>query len=377
MIAASTLDTLRVDIVGSFLRPPELKEAFRRHAAGELDDAAFRAAQDAAIRALVAQQEAHGLPLAGDGEFRRRNFNQSFALVAGMEPWNARLDGSHTRVQEGVEAAGLKRDVGNEFRTPVSGPLRLIRNMPLEEYRFVAGITAKPATVTLLSVDRISMRYAYEESPHVYPTTEAFAQAVAGIEQEMVRQLGAAGCRYVHIDAPSYTAYVDEESLGRMRARGEDPQRNLARSIAADNAVVQALPNATFGIHLCRGNAAGMWHRRGSYDAIAEQLFTTLAHDRYLLEYDDERSGGFEPLRFVPPGKVVVLGLISTKRPRIESVDELRRRIDEAAQYIPLEQLALSPQCGFASALAGNPLSEDEQWHKIDVMLRTAELVWG
>ena len=370
-------ERLRIDSVGSFLRPPELKEAFKRHDIGELDDAAFRAVQDTAIRDLVRKEEAHGMPVVGDGEFRRRNFNQSFGLVAGMEPWNARLDGSHRIVQEGVEAAGLKRDIGNEFRIPVTGKLRLLNSVPLEEYSFVAGIAARPATVTLLSVDRISMRYAYEESSLIYSTIDAFAEAVVGIEQEMVRGLGAAGCEYIHIDAPSYTAYVDEESLGRMRSRGEDPQRNLAGSIAADNAVVNALPEATFGIHLCRGNAAGMWHRRGSYDAIAEQLFTTLAHDRYLLEYDDERSGGFEPLRFVPKGKVVVLGLISTKRARVETVDELRARIEDAAKYIPLEQLALSPQCGFASAMAGNPLSEDDQWRKIDVMLQTAQHVWG
>jgi 5-methyltetrahydropteroyltriglutamate--homocysteine methyltransferase len=369
--------TLRVDSVGSFLRPPELKEAFARRDRGEIDDVAFKAAQDAAIGDLVRKEEAHGLPFVGDGEFRRRNFNQSFGIVGGMEPWAARLDGSRTIEQEGVEAAGLKRDVGNEFRLPVTGPLRLAKSVPLEEYRFVAGISKKPATVTLLSVDRISMRYAYEESPEVYADIDSFADAVSGIEQEMVRELGAAGCTYVHIDAPSYTAYVDEESLGRMRGRGESPERNLVRSIAADNAVVNALPGATFGIHLCRGNAAGMWHRKGSYDAIAERLFNTLAHGRFLLEYDDERSGGFEPLRFVPKEKTVVLGLISTKRARVESVDELRSRIEEAAKYIPLEQLALSPQCGFASAMAGNPLTEDEQWRKIDAMVQASQLVWG
>jgi 5-methyltetrahydropteroyltriglutamate--homocysteine methyltransferase len=377
MIEGHTMTTLRVDLVGSFLRPASLKEAFRRHDAGELDDEGFRDAQDTAIRKLVSAEEAHGLPIVGDGEFRRRNFNQSFGLVAGMDAWNARLDGNHTIAQKDTEAAGLKRDVGNEFRFPVTVPLRLIKSVPLDEYAFVASISTKPATVTLLSVDRISMRYAYEESPQMYPTIEAFADAVVAVEQEMIRELGASGCTYIHIDAPSYTAYVDEESLGRMRARGEDPQRILSYSIAADNAVAQVLPEATFGIHLCRGNAAGMWHRRGSYDAIAEQLFTTLAHDRFLLEYDDERSGGFEPLRFVPKGKVVVLGLISTKRARIESVDELRGRIEEASKYIPLEQLALSPQCGFSSGLAGNPLTEDEQWRKIDVMMQTAELVWG
>ena len=377
MTVTATLDTLRVDSVGSFLRPAALKDAFARFDAGTLDEAGLRAAQDAAIRDLVHAEEAHGMPLVGDGEFRRRNFNQSFAVVAGMEPWYARLNRTGPVEQEGVVAAGLKRDVGNEFRTPVSGPLKLVRNVPLEEYRFVAETATKPATVTLLSVDRISQRYAYETSTEVYPTTEAFADAVVAVEREMVQQLGAAGCRYVHIDAPSYTSYVDEEMLAGMRARGEDPQRNLNRSLAADNAVAQALPGATFGIHLCRGNAQGMWHRRGSYDTIAERLFNTLVHSRFLLEYDDERSGGFEPLRFVPKGKVVVLGLISTKIARVETVDELRRRIDEAAKFVPLEQLALSPQCGFSSGLHGNPLTEDEQWRKVDTMLRTAQLVWG
>ena len=377
MTVAATLDALRVDSVGSFLRPQALKDAFEANAAGKLDDAGLRAAQDAAIRSLIKAEETHGMPIVGDGEFRRRNFNQSFAVVAGMEPWYARLSRTGPVEQEGVVAAGLKRDIGNEFRTPVSGPLKLVKNVPLDEYAFVAKNATKPATVTLLSVDRISQRYAYEESANVYPTVEAFADAVVGVQKEMVAQLGEAGCRYVHIDAPSYTSYVDEEMLAGMRARGEDPQRRLAVSLAADNAVAQALPGATFGIHLCRGNAMGMWHRRGSYDTIAERLFNTLAHQRFLLEYDDERSGGFEPLRFVPKGKVVVLGLISTKTARIETVEELRRRIEEAAKYLPLEQLALSPQCGFSSGLHGNPLSEDEQWRKVDVMLKTAQLVWG
>ena len=377
MTVTATLDTLRVDSVGSFLRPQALKDAFAAHDAGKLDDAGLRAAQNAAIRDVIKAEEAHGMPIVGDGEFRRRNFNQSFAVVAGMEAWDARLGRGSTIEQQGVVAAGLKRDIGNEFRTPVSGPLKLTSNVPLDEYTFVAANATKPATVTLLSVDRISGRYAYEQSANVYATRDAFANAVADVEKQMVKQLWDAGCRYIHIDAPSYTAYVDEEMLAGMKARGEDPQHNLNHSLAADNAVAQSLPGATFGIHLCRGNAQGMWHRRGSYDAIAERLFNTLAHTRFLLEYDDERSGGFEPLRFVPKGKVVVLGLISTKTSRVETVDELRRRIDEAAKYLPLDQLALSPQCGFSSGLQGNPLSEEEQWRKVDTMLRTAQLVWG
>jgi 5-methyltetrahydropteroyltriglutamate--homocysteine methyltransferase len=193
----------------------------------------------------------------------------------------------------------------------------------------------------------------------------------------MLRQLMEAGCRYVGIDAPGYTAYVDGPSLAAMRARGEDPEANMERSVRADNEVIANFPEMTFGIHLCRGNRQSMWHREGSYDAIAEKLFNGLKHPRLLLEYDTERAGGFEPLRFVPKGKIVVLGLITTKVGRVETVHELRRRIDEAARYIPIEQLALSPQCGFASSIMGNLLNEDEQFRKLDVMLETAVKVWG
>jgi 5-methyltetrahydropteroyltriglutamate--homocysteine methyltransferase len=151
----------------------------------------------------------------------------------------------------------------------------------------------------------------------------------------------------------------------------------MERSIRANNALVEAFPQLTFGVHLCRGNARSQWHRQGTYDAIAERLFNGLKFQRFLLEYDDERSGGFEPLRFLPKGKVAVLGLITTKFPRVETVDELRRRIEEAARYVPIDQLAISPQCGFASSMEGNLLSEDDQWRKIEVMLKTAEAVWG
>ena len=365
---------LRVDLVGSFLRPPGLKEAFRRHGRGELDPAGLRREQDAAIRDLVAAEEAHGLPLVGDGEFRRENFNQSFAVVAGMEPWYAVLADATARV---VDPNEPKREIGNEFRAPVAGRLRLVRNAPLDEYAFVAGIATRPATVTLISADRIVQRYDEAGSRAVYPAVADFLNDVVAVEREMIGQLRDAGCRYVHIDAPSYTSYVDDEMLAGMRSRGEDADANFARSLAADNAVVRGFDDVTFGIHLCRGNARSKWHRQGSYDAIAERMFNTLDHDRFLLEYDDERSGGFEPLRFVPAGKIVVLGVISTKTARVETVDEICRRIDDAAKYLPLEQLAVSPQCGFSSGLEGNLLSEDDQWRKIDAMLAAAQRIWG
>jgi len=161
-----------------------------------------------------------------------------------------------------------------------------------------------------------------------------------------------------------------------MRARGEDPAANMERSIQADNAIIDGFPGVTFGVHLCRGNQRSMWHREGSYDAIAERLFSGLNHERFLLEYDTERAGGFEPLRFVPKGKLVVLGLVSTKVARLESADELKRRIDQASRYLPLDQLALSPQCGFASDIAGNLLSEDDQWRKLELVGRVADRLW-
>ena len=193
----------------------------------------------------------------------------------------------------------------------------------------------------------------------------------------MVGELVDAGCGYLQIDEPSYTGYVDPATLQRLHARGEDPMKNLRRAVEADNAVIADLKGrAVFGLHICRGNRASMWHREGKYDAIAETLFGGLKFDRLLLEYDTERAGGFEPLRHVPKGVTVVLGLITTKTGRVETVDELCRRIDDAARFLPLEQLALSPQCGFASGIGGNLLSEDEQWRKLEVMLGTARKVW-
>ena len=204
-----------------------------------------------------------------------------------------------------------------------------------------------------------------------------FMADVVSIQRQMIEALADAGCRYVHIDAPGYTAYVDEPSLAQMRARGEDPKENFARSLKADAAVIANFPGVTFGIHLCRGNQRSMWHREGTYDAIAEKLFNELPHDRLLLEYDSPRAGSFAPLRFVPKGKVVVLGLVSTKVPEIESVDDLKRRIDEASKHLPLNQLALSPQCGFASDVVGNLISADDQRRKLERVVEVARQVWN
>jgi 5-methyltetrahydropteroyltriglutamate--homocysteine methyltransferase len=377
----AALSRARTDHVGSLLRPEALKATFMRHADGTADAAALSRTQDAAIRDVVSKQEAHGLPVVTDGEYRRLNWQVSFSEVEGWDLWKISWDGfrrhpDNRSPDERPHERGA--DAVLTFRTPAFARLRLARNFPLEEYRYTRSVAARPVKVTLMGPDRVAQMCDIERSRAIYPDRERFLADVVAIQREIVGQLVAAGCDYVQLDEPSYTGYVDAPTLERMRADGEDPLRNLERAIAADNRVIDGFGGqAVFGLHVCRGNRASMWHREGKYDAIAERLFGGLQYDRLLLEYDTERAGGFEPLRFVPKGRMAVLGLITTKTGRVETVDELKRRLDEASRYLPLEQLALSPQCGFASGIAGNLLSEDSQWRKLDVMLETAQQVWG
>jgi 5-methyltetrahydropteroyltriglutamate--homocysteine methyltransferase len=377
------LRTIRTDVVGSLLRPAAVIEARQRFDRGEIDAAALHAAEDEAVRGAVALQEAVGLDVISDGEMRRLNFQDSFgAAVEGYDASASTLQAYTRRVEGGTalrrwEVPVHEKGTAISHRRPVTSRLRLTRNVPLEEYRFVAGVAKRPAKVSLIGPDRIGQRFDHQNSKAVYRDMDAFMADVVAIEREIIASVVAAGCRYVHIDAPGYTAYVDEPSLKQMRDRGEDPAENFARSLKADAAVIAGFPGVTFGIHLCRGNQRSMWHREGSYDAIAERLFTELPHDRFLLEYDSPRAGSFAPLRFMPKSKVAVLGLVSTKVPELESIDALRRRIDEAAKVIPLEQLAISPQCGFASDVVGNLISPDDQRRKLELVVETARQVWG
>jgi len=380
----SDLATMRTDVIGSLLRPELLKQTRHRFDAGEADAAELRAVEDECIREAVALQEGAGLEVVTDGEFRRLNFQDSFgACVEGFRSVQARIDTLENQSRHGkpLQRWDVHRDVEAGVpiwhRLPAAERLRLARNLPLDEYRHVSGVARVPAKVTLIGPDRISQRFDHENSRDVYPTVDDFLADVVAIEKTMVAGLVEAGCRYVQIDAPGYTAYVDEPSLEGMRQRGEDPDANLERSIAADNRIVEAFGDAVSGIHLCRGNQRSMWHREGSYDAVAERLFSGLRHRRLLLEYDTERAGGFEPLRFVPKGTVVVLGLVSTKVPELESVDFLKRRIDDAARYLPLDQLAISPQCGFSSDVVGNLITPDDQKRKLERVVETARQVWG
>jgi 5-methyltetrahydropteroyltriglutamate--homocysteine methyltransferase len=377
------LNTIRTDVVGSLLRPDYLKDARQKLDDGMLAADAFQKLEDKAVGEAIALQESVGLDVLTDGEMRRLNFQESFG--AAVEGFDAGASKLHTYERRVEGAAPGQRweipDLGGHgtavsHRRPVVSRIKLVRNIPLEEYKAAAKIAKTPVKVTLIGPDRISQRFAYEQSASIYQCMDDFVADVVGIERAIVKGLADAGCKYVQIDAPGFTAYVDEPSMKQMRERGEDPMANFARSLKAEADVVAGFPGVTFGIHLCRGNQRSMWHREGTYDAIAERLFNELPHDRFLLEYDTPRAGSFAPLRFVPKGKTIVLGLITTKQPALECVDELRKRIDEASKYIPVDQLAISPQCGFASDVVGNLIDADDQKRKLETMVETARQVW-
>jgi 5-methyltetrahydropteroyltriglutamate--homocysteine methyltransferase len=378
------LAKIRTDVVGSLLRPSAVKGARIAFDDGKISDAQLRAIEDEAVREAVRLQEDAGLDVVSDGELRRLNFQDSFgASVEGYDAARSTLKVYEQRVEG--SAPGQRWDIPTmhqagtavSHRRPAKARLKLAHNIPLEEYRFASRVAQRPAKVSLIGPDRISQRFEYESSTAVYRDMDDFLTDVVAIERQIVSSLVAAGCRYVHIDAPGFTAYVDEATMAQMRARGEDPMRNFARSLQAEAAVVANYPGVTFGIHLCRGNQRSMWHREGAYDAIAERLFNELPHHRFLLEYDTPRAGSFEPLRFVPKGRVVVLGLVSTKVPELETIDALKRRIAEASRFLPLDQLAISPQCGFASDVVGNLLTSDDQKRKLERVVETARAVWG
>lgn len=381
---ANELAKITNDVVGSLLRPAHLKERRLRYDEGKISAEELRAVEDQAIRDAVALQEKVGLAVVTDGEYRRLNFQDSFAAsVSGFDARRSDLRFMESLSEKGKplqrwEAAyQVAEGTAILQRRPVKERLSLVRNLPLEEYLFAGRVAKMPVKVTIIGPDRIAQRFDYQNSTTVYPSIDDFMADVVKIEREIAWSLVEAGCRYVQIDAPGYTAYVDPPSLEAMRCRGENPEENFSRSLRADNEVLQGFDGVTFGIHLCRGNQRSMWHREGSYDAIAERLFNELNHDRFLLEYDSPRAGTFAPLRFVPQGKVVVLGLVSTKVPELERIDDLKRRIGEASRYLPLEQLAVSPQCGFASDVVGNLLSEDDQKRKLELVVETARQVWG
>jgi 5-methyltetrahydropteroyltriglutamate--homocysteine methyltransferase len=379
----SDLSRVRTDVVGSLLRPAAWKEARLRFEAGLLSREAFAQVESDCVRDHIRLQQSVGLEVVTDGELSRLNFQDSFGLaVRGYDTARETVRSHEKRAAGGTplarwdipDLAGPGTPVVH--RRPVVERLQLQRNVPLEEYRRAAPLARRPVKVSLIGPDRIAQRFDHAASRSAYPAVDDFVADVVAIQRRMIRQLVDAGCRYVHIDEPGYTAYVDQPSLAAMRARGEDPAQNLSRSLKANAEIMRDFDGVTFGIHLCRGNQRSMWHREGAYDAIAERLFNELPHQRYLLEYDSPRAGGFAPLRFVPKGKVVVLGLVSTKLAQLEPLDELKRRIGEAEKFLPLEQLAVSPQCGFGSDVSGNLISEDDQKRKLERVVEVAREIW-
>ena len=378
----TSLDRIRTDVVGSLLRPAEWKQARLALETGKLGAAEFARVELECVKRHVALQEAIGLDVVTDGEVSRLNFQDSFGLA--VSGYDAGTDTIKTQEQRAGSTPLARWDIPDlaapgtpvVHRRPVVKKLALVRNPPLEEYQRVAPVAKKPVKVSLIGPDRVMQRFDHAASKAVYPSVDAFLDDVVAIQRRMISQLVAAGCRYVHIDEPGYTAYVDEPSLEAMRKRGEDPTQNFSRSLRANAKLVANFPGVTFGIHLCRGNQRSMWHREGSYDAIAERLFNELPYQRFLLEYDSPRAGSFAPLRFVPKEKVVVLGLVSTKVSELEPLDTLARRIEEAAKYVPLERLAISPQCGFGSDVVGNLIGEDDQKRKLERVVEVARKVW-
>jgi 5-methyltetrahydropteroyltriglutamate--homocysteine methyltransferase len=359
--------TIRSDVVGSLLRPDALKAARERFEAGALSAAEFKALEDRAVDEAVQRQATAGLDVVTDGELRRYAFfGHMVEALAGFE-------------KQGGWAIPFRDEQGEEliFKRPVVvDKLRWRRSMCGEEFAYLRARTTKPTKVTLISTQQAAAYYDPTYSSGAYPTRDAFLADVVDYTRREVDELVRLGCTYIQIDAPQYAALLDPSLREGYRQRGSDPDRLIDACIEMDNTVIGRHPGVTFGLHICRGNNQSKFYATGGYEPLG-RVFGKSRFQRFLLEYDDERSGDFEPLRVVPADREVVLGLVTTKKPRLESVDELRRRIETAAKVVPLERLALSPQCGFASTLEGNRITPDDQWNKLARVAETARLVWG
>jgi 5-methyltetrahydropteroyltriglutamate--homocysteine methyltransferase len=359
--------TMRSDVVGSLLRPAYLLEARAAWEAGRLPAHAFKRVEDRAVDEAVALQESAGLDVVSDGELRRYAFFGH--LVEAVDGFD----------KHGGWAIPFRNEQGDElvFRRPVVvEKLRWRHSMCAEEFVYVRARVKSVCKVTLVSTQQAAAYYDPERSGGAYPTRDAYLADVVDLTRREIDELVRLGCTYIQIDAPQYAALLDPAMREGYRKRGSDPDTMIDACIEMDNAVIGRHAGVTFGLHICRGNNQSKYYASGDYGPIA-RVFGKTRFRRFLLEYDDERSGGFEPLRAVPDDREVVLGLVTTKKERLESVDELRRRIDEATTYVPLDRLALSPQCGFASTMEGNLISPERQREKLARVSETARLVWG
>ena len=363
----------RADHVGSLLRPPELLEAREEHAAGRLDDVGLRAAENEAIRDVVRLQEQAGLRSATDGEFRRASWHMDFIY---------QLDGIEKEAGQ-ISVRFFNPEGEIEF-TPaalhVNGRLGVSETIFGDAFQFLQGtVTSAVPKLTIPSPSMVHYRGgrgAIDES--VYPDLDSFWSDLAAAYREEVRRLGELGCRYLQFDDTSLAYLNDPHQREYVASIGGDPDRQHIEYIRHINEALAGRPEGmAVTTHMCRGNFRSSWAAEGGYDFVAEALFNELEVDGFFMEWDDERSGGFEPLRFLPKGKVVVLGLVTTKRGELERKDELKRRVEEASRYAELEQLCLSPQCGFSSTVEGNVLTVDEQAAKLHLIVETAAEIWG
>lgn len=360
---------IRADHIGSFLRPADIIEA--RHQ-GDTGSDHLRELEDRAVLRVLEKQRELGLDVLSDGEFRRNGF---------MGDLTAAVDGFD--FGEGIPRqwkSGSTIAPSQPLRGIVTSKLVQKRRLTAHEVPFLKEHAHGTYKITLPSATQFpAIAWKKGASTAAYPQPSDLLRDIAGIIERETAALAAEGVPYIQIDAPRYSYYLDPKWREWLKAEmGGDPDALLDEALAADNRAFRAArkPGIELAIHLCRGNNRSKWYAEGGYDAIAEKMFSTLDVDRFLLEYEDERSGSFEPLRFVPKGKTVVLGLISSKLPRMEDKAELIRRIEAAAKYVPLENLALSPQCGFASVLEGNEMTEDEQWAKLRLVVDVARSVW-
>jgi 5-methyltetrahydropteroyltriglutamate--homocysteine methyltransferase len=367
-MSAQAVPPFRADQVGSLLRPPEIKEARARVERGEMSADALREIEDRCIRAAVARQESLGLLSITDGEYRRGWWNHDFL---------GKIDGVEIELD-----AGSYKFAGSDdprYTPQVRRKVRRARPMMLDHFRYLRSVARATPKFTMPSPSILYHRGGRAAiSREAYPDLESLWADVGRVYREEIRDLAAAGCTYLQIDDTSFSFLCDDKFRESCRVRGDDPEalpHMYAKAVNA--AIADRPPGMTIVMHTCRGNWKSTWLAKGGYEPVARAVFHETGVDGYFLEYDSERAGSFEPLSLVPKGKKVVLGLVSTKTPVLEKKDELKRRIDAASRHVPLENLCLSPQCGFASTHHGNLLTEDAQWRKLELVVQVAREVWG
>jgi 5-methyltetrahydropteroyltriglutamate--homocysteine methyltransferase len=360
----------RADQVGSLLRPKTLLEARQQAATGEITKAELRQIEDEHIARVVRQQEAIGLQSVTDGEFRRAYFHLDFLeQLAGVTVTGAIVASSDAQEKVGFTPPKLS----------VTGKLRHVKNIQVDDFNYLQSQVSRTPKVTIPSPTMVHFRGGRAAIDiEAYPDLDQFFEDLAQCYRDEIGALYAAGCRYIQMDDTNLAYLCDPKMRAGAIERGDDPNQLPHTYAGLINAVIENRPpDLTVCVHLCRGNFRSTWFAEGSYEPVAEVLFNELKVDGYFLEYDDKRSGDFTPLRFVPPTKTIVLGLITSKFARLEPQSELIQRIEEATQYVPLENLCLSPQCGFSSTVHGNEITEDDQWRKLELVVNTAQQVWG